>query len=217
MHPPFEHTDWSDCSQRSQKACFADHHASIGVRLRSKAAHLPPLLPSPLNLDSSSRQISLFYFFLQQASLFQSPRELFPEVCVFLCLFVNVPGGLNSLRLISLLKLFAPSINPTPSASLQRAVLLPSAIFVSDRPFTSTLLIHSDRRDCRWSAFSNSSTYLLRTLSCLVVAFFAALHGLFDCFTSPIIFFLSSQSIFDVVTWTASRLLHVTASSTRAV
>jgi hypothetical protein len=139
----------------------------LASRLRSKAAHLPPLLLLlPLLLISTHPPAnSSFFFFCSSASksVFQSPRELFPEVCDFcVCLSTSLVDSIF-LRLISLLKLFAPSINPSQPAALQRAVLLPSAIFVFDRPFSSSLLIHSDRRDCRWSAFSNSSTYLLRT------------------------------------------------------
>lgn len=68
---------------------------------------------------------------------------------------------------------------------------------LTDDSIHSASLIHSINRDCRWSALSNSSTYLFRTLLCLVVAFFAALHGLFSCFHSPIIFILSPRCNID--------------------
>jgi hypothetical protein len=127
---------------------------------------LPTSLHSSLLLLISTHPPAnfLFSFFFFSKQVFFNLRVSYSQKCVFFCVCLST-SLVDSifLRLISLLKLFAPSINPSPPAALQRAVLLPSAIFVFDRPFSSSLLIHSDRRDCRWSAFSNSSTYLLRT------------------------------------------------------
>lgn len=135
---------------KAAKACCCDQHASNGVpRLPPSEcplniAHPPPSLPSSSPASKS----------------FSISREL-SQKCVYLS--VKVPGGLNSLRLISSPNLFAPL--PVSTIDIAKSCALALSIFVSDRPFISTSLIHSDRRDFRWSSFSNSSTYLLRTLS----------------------------------------------------
>ena len=111
-------------------------------------------------------------------------------------LSVKSPWWTQFLRLVSSLNLFAPSTISKIIITAESCALAFS-IFALDRLIIFASLLHSDRRDCRRSAFSNSSTYLLRTLSCLAVAFFAAPHGLFICFTLPIIFFLGSTSNLD--------------------
>lgn len=144
------------------------------------ALNRPHPQPIPIFLSSASKS-------------FPTVREL--SSCVY-SLSVKSPWWTQFLRLVLSLKLFA-AINYSKIIIIAESCALAFSIFALDRLIIFASLIHSDSRDCRRSTFSDSSTYLLRTLSCLVVAFFAAPHGLFICFTLPIIFFLSSTSNLD--------------------
>jgi hypothetical protein len=103
--------NWWDRSQCSQSMFSL---VTWLVPLASLHAHLPlpPLNAAPLPPRPS-------FFFHSSASKSFQFRVGYPEVCCF-CLS-KVPGGLNYLRLISLLHLFAPLsplINPAKSCAL---------------------------------------------------------------------------------------------------